>query len=99
MFGSFSQPNPSAEALARVRAWTQERFALESGETVLATQIACSVPGCPPLETVVSFWTRDGRRHHFKVFKPAAEVTQDDLPYSWLKRALAAVDGDGCDCC
>src|SRR6185295_2028476 len=30
----------------------------------------------------------DERRHHFKVFKPVANVVEDDLPPSWLKPAL-----------
>lgn len=99
MFGSFSKPDASSAPLERVRAWTQERFALAPDEPVLATQLACGVPGCPPVETVVAFWTRDGQRHHFKVFKPAADVTPDDLPYAWMKRALAVPEGAGCDCC
>jgi len=38
-------------------------------------------------------------RYHFKVFKPLTEVLADDLPPSWLKDALAAVDGAECGCC
>ena len=87
------------EALARVRAWTQARFALADDDSVLVTEIACGLRGCPPLETVVVFWTADETRHQFKVFKPVKEVTEDDLPFAWLKGALAAPEGFGCDCC
>ncbi len=99
MLGSFSKANAPAPALERIREWTRKRFQLTSDDAVLATELACSVPGCPPLETVVAFWTADGQRHHFKIFKPASEVTPDDLPYTWMKRALAVPDGYGCDCC
>jgi len=50
------------------------------------------------IETVIAFWS-DERRHHFKVFKPVAEVVVDDLPYAWLKDALAVQEGVGWDCC
>lgn len=86
-------------ALSRVRAWTRERFRLPDDTTVLVSEIACTVPGCPPLETIVAFWTDSDRRHHFKVFKPVREVVEDDLPPSWMKNALLEIPGAGCDCC
>jgi nitrate reductase delta subunit len=82
----------------RVRAWTQMRFALTEDETVMVSEIACSVAGCPPIETHVVFWTAQGR-HHFKVFKPLAEVAEDDLPPAFMKNALTWVEGAGCSCC
>lgn len=99
MIGSFSKPRAPAEALELIRAWTRERFGLSVREAVLATEVACAVPGCPPIETVVAFWTTEGQRHHFKIFKPAAEVMPDDLPYAWMKRALVVPEAYGFDCC
>jgi nitrate reductase delta subunit len=87
------------EALDRVRDWTRERFGLDGDAALLVTEVACSQPGCPPLETVVAFWTEGNRRHQFKVFKPAGEVTPADLPYAWMKDGLAAPEGFSCDCC
>ncbi len=89
-------------ALERVRAWTRERFSLADEVPMMVSELACTLPGCPPRETVVAFWTtQDGqeRRHHFKVFKPAAEVVPDDLPPAWLKDALVIPPGGDCDCC
>src|SRR5215470_13853689 len=87
------------EALARVREWTRERFGLPEAASILVTEVACGLPGCPPLETIVVFWTRDARRHQFKVFKPVREVISDDLPFAWLKDSLAVTEGLECDCC
>ncbi len=89
-------------ALERVRAWTRERFSLADDVPLMVSELACTLPGCPPRETVVAFWTAqdgEGRRHHFKVFKPAAEVVADDLPPAWLKDALVIPPGGDCDCC
>jgi hypothetical protein len=49
---------------------------------VLVAEVACRLPGCPPLETVVAFWTEDERRHQFKLYKPVADVVYDDI--GWL---------------
>ena len=99
MLGSFSRSPLQLQALEQVRHWTQERFGLPADAAILVTEIVCALPGCPPLETVVAFWTADDRRHHFKVFKPVADVVPDDLPYAWMKDALVVPDGMGCDCC
>jgi hypothetical protein len=86
-------------ALERVREWTRARFKLADDATIMVTELNCVVPGCPPIETVVAFWSNADTRHHFKVFKPVTEVTEDDLPPSWMKNALIVVDGIGCECC
>ena len=84
-------------ALDRVREWVRERFSLGEG-AILVAEVACAVPGCPPIETVIAFWS-DERRHHFKVFKPVAQVTESDLPPRWYKPALAVPDDFECSCC
>jgi hypothetical protein len=86
-------------ALARVQEWTRARFSLGGDAAVLAAEVACGLPGCPPRETVVAFWTADGARHHFKVFKPVVEVVEDDLPPAFMRAALADRDGFDCPCC
>jgi len=95
---AFGKKSPEhGAALDRVREWVRARFAL--GDTaILVAEVACAVPGCPPVETVIAFWS-SGRRHHFKVFKPVAEVREDDLPPAWYKQALAVPDDFECSCC
>jgi nitrate reductase delta subunit len=85
-------------ALERVRAWTHVRFKLANETAILVTELACAVPGCLPLETVVAFWA-DEKRHHFKIFKPVEQVAEVDLPFAWMKDALAVPEGFDCDCC
>jgi len=95
----FAKKDPSQSAtLERVRGWTRARFTLGEDETVMVSEIACTVPGCPPIETHVVFWTAAGR-HHFQVFKRLAEVVEDDLPPAFMKNALVALDGIECSCC
>ena len=85
------------QALERVREWVRERFELGDGAITVA-EVACALPGCPPLETVIAFWSNE-RRHHYKVFKPVREVVEDDLPPRWFVGALAVPDDFECGCC
>jgi hypothetical protein len=94
----FAKKLENTAAADRVQEWTRTRFALTGEDTVMVSQIACSVPGCPPIETHVVFWTAAGR-HHFKIFKPLAQVSEDDLPPAFMKNALGALEGFDCDCC
>ena len=98
MAGFIKKTPGHSAALDRVREWTRERFKLPEDAAILVAEVACAVPGCPPLETVIAFWV-DEKRHHTKVFKPVAEVTNDDLPPGWMKPALAVADDFTCDCC
>jgi hypothetical protein len=99
MLRSFEKRPDHMAALDRVRAWTRERFTLAEDAAILVSEVSCALPGCPPRETVVAFWTEDEQRHQFKLFKPVAEVVVDDLPPAWLKNALVAIEGLECECC
>jgi len=102
MFGTFA-PDPLQDAaLARVEAFARERLRLQAADTVMVTELACAVPGCPPLETVIVFWPAAGdpvQRHHCKVFKPVQQLVVDDLPPWWMKDALATPPDWDCSCC
>ena len=103
MFADLRSDAAPSPACAHVEALTRARFDLNSGETVVVSEVASGLPGCPPLETVIAFWTDlpDGstQRHHTKVFKPAHEVLADDLPPLWMKPALVVAPNFICDCC
>lgn len=97
MLNSTRKGTDHSAALDRVREWVRTRFGLDD-TAILVAEVACAVPGCPPVETVIAFWACE-RRHHFKVFKPVAEVSAGDLPPSWFMPALAVPDDFQCECC
>ena len=99
MFGKRRPDAAQLAALEQVRQWTRQRFTLANNAAVLVTELSCDVSGCPPLETVVAFWSEPAQRHHFKVFKPVVEVLPDDLPFAWMKNALITAPGFDCACC
>jgi nitrate reductase delta subunit len=86
-------------ARGRLKHWVRARFALGADEAVDVREVEATLPGFPPRETVVEFWSAQGVRHHFKVFKALAEVREEDLPPAWMRDALAVAQGYDCDCC
>ena len=99
MLQSFYKRPEHVAALDQVREWTRARFKLSDDASILVAEVSCAVPGCPPLETVVAFWTDTNQRHQFKVFKRVEEVAEDDIPPAWLKGALVADEDASFDCC
>jgi len=98
MLGPASKTPGRLEAISRIEDWTRERFELPRGAAVHVWEIACAVPGCPPVETIVLF-EMSLKRYQFKVFKPLEKVIPDDLPPRWFLGALAVAEGADCDCC
>jgi hypothetical protein len=99
MLQSLKKRPEHLQALDRVNAGTRERFKLAGSDAILVFEVSCGLPGCPPLETVIAFWTENDQRHCFKVFKPVAEVIPDDLPPAWMKNSLVDLEAIGCECC
>lgn len=98
MFASAKKTPDRLRVIDRVTEWTRERFELPKDSVIFVAEVACPLPGCPPLETVVAFWIEE-QRYQFKLFKPVQEVVAEDLPYAWLKDALAVQEGIGWECC
>jgi len=63
---------------AEIKAWTAEILSLGEEATVMVTELACSEPGCPPLETVVAI-LQAGDNRQMKLHKAMAEVTREEL--------------------
>jgi hypothetical protein len=87
------------DAQARLREWTRDRFALPPAAMILVAERPCEIPGGPPVETLVGFWTDEEARYHFRIFKPLAAIAAADLPFAWQKDALAVPPDWQCECC
>jgi nitrate reductase delta subunit len=84
-------------SIASIQGWTRQRFKLDPTSAVLVSEVTCRIPGCPPLETVIAFWTDDDRRHQFRLLKPLADVRYDDI--GWLFGTPTTHDPSIWSCC
>lgn len=98
MIRGLRRPGRGGDA-ARVADLVRGRFALGEAAVVVASELRCRVPGCPPVETVVLIWDGAGGRHRLRVFRPLAEVTEEDLPPRWYWPALRDEGEGDCGCC
>ena len=88
-FGSGSRPN--AGASAQVKRWVREHLALDDA-TLVVSELACTEPGCPPIETVIAVLDV-GHQQTWKLHKPLAEVDEADI-VTLKAGSCASVDQD-----
>jgi nitrate reductase delta subunit len=96
-YRSYEQADVSA--LKRVERDARAGFRLVDAVPVRVEELAATEKGFPPRETRITFWTGNQAEHRYRVFKPASQVTDADLPPWWMKDALILDDFPFCDCC
>ncbi|MFN6203436.1 MAG: hypothetical protein ACK562_04195 [Acidobacteriota bacterium] len=62
-----------------IRGWVKTHFRLPAETTILITQLQCSEEGCPPIETVIAILDQPGQPRQYKIHKPLAGVTDEDV--------------------
>ncbi|MBL8211844.1 MAG: hypothetical protein JNK87_14095 [Bryobacterales bacterium] len=72
-------PKPAVAVTGRVKQWVREAFALNDEAVVMVTELRCTEPGCPPLETVIAILEGPGRKRQFKLHKAVAEIAREDV--------------------
>jgi hypothetical protein len=62
-----------------IRGWVADLFGLQEEAVVLVSELRCTEPGCPPLETVIAIMGGPGRRRQFKIDKSIADILFADV--------------------
>ncbi len=95
MFRRLQAQKGTLDDIARIEGLIRDRFGIAPADLVLVSQDRGTKPGFPPLETNVIFWKGE-KRYRLKIFSPAAQVTERDLPVDWLLPVLEDTGEAGC---
>lgn len=71
-------PGPSPQ-LRELKETVRALLDLDDDTAVLIRQLACTEPGCPPLETVVVVLPMEGTARRWTLHRRADQITEDDL--------------------
>ncbi len=69
----------SVGTTSRIKEWVRREFGLDASVPLLVSELTCSKPGCPPLETSIAILESDREPEEFKVHKALADVTLADV--------------------
>ncbi|MBX9359672.1 hypothetical protein K4G64_00185 [Streptomyces sp. WAC04114] len=72
------RPWPSPR-LRELKETVRTLLGLDEDTAVVIRELACTEPGCPPLETVVAVLPMDGEARRWTLHRPAEQLTEDDL--------------------
>ncbi len=63
----------------RIKDWVRELLALGDDVTILVSELSCSEPGCPPVETVIAVFRGRDDTTKYTIHRPSAEVTREQV--------------------
>jgi hypothetical protein len=66
------------ENTTQLKGWVTAALPAGDERTVLVTELTCTEPGCPPVETVIAL-IGQGEPQQWKLHKPIAAITEDDV--------------------
>ncbi len=69
-------PKADPAAVRRIREWTEAHLVASDDRRIMVTELACTEPGCPPVETVIAVSTKAGTSQ-VKLHGAAASLTHD----------------------
>jgi hypothetical protein len=78
---------PSPVRIAEIKTNVAAAFNLPDSASILVTELRCTEPGCPPLETVIAILQEGQATIQHKVHKAIQEITPADI------RDLASTSG------
>jgi hypothetical protein len=92
MTGPFANPLarqvPGVVSSARtIKQWTREILALEDAAVVSVNELACSLPDCPPKETVILVMRPERQTFQASIHRPMREVTFEDVSAAWAAKS------------
>ncbi len=76
--GGSSNPE-NAGRIREIKQWVNEKISLSDETTVMVTELRCTEPGCPPLETVIAIMEPEKPLQQHKIHKPVVEVEIEDI--------------------
>jgi len=77
LFSSTPKPDPTQTNL--VKTWVREIFMVPDDVTVMITELQCTEPGCPPMETVIAIMRTGQAPEQYKLHQAVVDVTHSDI--------------------
>lgn len=69
----------NSQAIQQVKAWILDALQLEEETSLMVTELRCTEPGCPPIETVIALLKPSHPTHQYKIHKPVTDITVEDV--------------------
>jgi hypothetical protein len=68
-----------SQKVREIKAWTADILRLDEDVGLMVSELQCTEPGCPPIETVIAVLRPNGEKTQFKIHLALSEVTREDV--------------------
>ncbi|MBE9212951.1 hypothetical protein IQ247_09670 [Plectonema cf. radiosum LEGE 06105] len=75
-FGKQSQ-KASYQNIKQIKQWIYQALQIDDEISISLSQLQCTEPGCPPIETVINIMTNPVQQ--YKIHKSIAEIEYTDI--------------------
>ncbi|WP_414620369.1 hypothetical protein [Calothrix sp. CCY 0018] len=75
-FGKQSQ-KASSQEIEQVKQWIYQALQIDDEISISLSQLQCTEPGCPPIETVINVMTNPVQQ--YKIHKSITEIEYTDI--------------------
>jgi hypothetical protein len=81
MGNNFFEPKRKSDPrlVEQVKSWVHQALHPDEDTSIMVTELRCSEPGCPPIETVIARLKTTHPTSQYKIHKTIAEITQADI--------------------
>lgn len=86
--GNSPSARPDPARSVAIKGWVRSALELDESVSVVVTELTCTDPGCPPLETVIAVLAPDSARK-VTLHEPLADLTR-----AQVVAAVATMGGD-----
>ena len=84
LFDSSASNKISPVQLKQLKTWVYQALTLDESVPISISQLTCTEPCCPPLETVIAVMTQPPKT--YKIHRPAVEISQEDVVQTLSKK-------------
>ena len=74
---SQSRPKRNPANLQQLKTWVYDLLKLDPEVSISVSQLQCTEPGCPPIETVITILSQPAQQ--YKIHKALDDIEQVDL--------------------
>ena len=67
----------SSQKTKEIKQWIYQALQIDDEISISLSQLQCTEPGCPPIETVINVMTNPVQQ--YKIHKPIAEIEYTDI--------------------
>ena len=75
----FNKKKPNVENIRNLKIIISEKYNIPENSTLSIAELACHEPNCPPIETIITERTIDGKLNNWRIGKPINDILESDI--------------------